>query len=54
MDNHDEKVEVSYQVISETEETLTVAFFIDNQLFHIVSGERGIMIEKLTKLFGQT
>jgi hypothetical protein len=52
LDNHDENVEISYQVISETDEILTVAFFVDNQLLHIVAGERDLMIEKLLKLFG--
>jgi hypothetical protein len=45
-------VEVSYEVISESMDILTVAFFIDKKLMYIIAGRTNVMIPKLNKLFG--
>lgn len=51
--NMDErKVEVSYKVIADAKEILTVAIFINQRLLHIVAGKTSVMIPKLNKLFG--
>ncbi|WP_442596611.1 hypothetical protein [Neobacillus sp. D3-1R] len=46
------KVEVSYKVIADAKEILTVAIFINQRLLHIVAGKTSVMIPKLNKLFG--
>ncbi|HLO12309.1 MAG TPA: hypothetical protein VK190_08765 [Pseudoneobacillus sp.] len=51
MDYNDGKVEISYQVLSESMGILTVAFFMDQQLLHIIAGEKEIMIAKLNTIF---
>jgi hypothetical protein len=49
--HNEEKVEVSYKVLSETMGVLTVAFFIDEELVHIISGKKEVMINKLNEIF---
>jgi hypothetical protein len=51
LDINDSTVEVSYMVISESMDILTVAFFIDKKLIHIFAGQTNLMISKLNKLF---
>jgi hypothetical protein len=52
VDINDSIVEISYKVISESMDILTVAFFIDKKLIHIIAGKTNVMIPKLNKLFG--
>jgi hypothetical protein len=51
LDINEWPVEVSYKVISESMDILTVAFFIDKKLLHIIAGNTEIMISKINKLF---
>ncbi|MFD2445003.1 hypothetical protein ACFSO7_13615 [Bacillus sp. CGMCC 1.16607] len=51
MDINEGPVEVSYKIISDVMDILTVVIFIDKKLLHIVAGKKEIMIAKLNKLF---
>jgi hypothetical protein len=51
LNDNDEKVEISYQIMSETMGITTVAFFKDKQLLHIIAGKSDIMISKLNAIF---
>jgi hypothetical protein len=51
LDYQEEKVEVSYQVISEIMGIVTVAVLMDKQLLHIIAGKKDFMISTLEKLF---
>ncbi|CAG9607091.1 hypothetical protein [Pseudoneobacillus rhizosphaerae] len=52
MNTNDSNVEVSYKVISESKDIITVAFFVDKKLIHIFAGQTNVMIPKINKLFG--
>jgi hypothetical protein len=45
------KVEISYQVLSETMGISTVAFFKDKKLLYIVAGKTDIIMSKLNSIF---
>jgi hypothetical protein len=51
LSQREEKVEVSYKVISEAMGVLTVAFFLDEELVHVISGKKELMISKINEIF---
>jgi hypothetical protein len=51
LDHNERPIEISYQVISNALDTLTVAFFVDNKLLHIISGNTDVMLSKINRLF---
>jgi hypothetical protein len=51
LNDHQDTVEISYQVISEALGIITVAIFKDNQLLHIISGRTDMMMSKLNQIF---